>query len=108
MDCHNGIKDLVHESKLPPPNCGSCHEREAADYAASDPGVARLCESWFTSAASAAERELRQRICRSPEDSMLGVLVWLRESAGGAEHYLRGAGLDEQQIERLRLRLLSA
>ena len=83
-------------------------EGVAADYAASDPGVARLCESWFTSAASAAERELRQRICRSPEDSMLGVLVWLRESAGGAEHYLRGAGLDEQQIERLRLRLLSA
>jgi hypothetical protein len=30
---------LVHESKLPPPNCGSCHEREAADYAASIHGV---------------------------------------------------------------------
>ena len=80
----------------------------AADYAASDPGVARLCESWFARAGSAAERELRQRICRSPEESMLGVLGWLRESAGGAESYLQTAGLDDRQIERLRLRLLPA
>ena len=78
----------------------------AADYAASDPGVARLCESWFSSAGSTAERELRERICRSPEDSMRGVLAWLRESAGGADGYLREAGLDERRIERLRQRLL--
>jgi protein-tyrosine phosphatase len=78
----------------------------AADYAASDPGVARLCESWFASAGSAAERELRERICRSPEESMKGVLAWVRESAGGAERYLREAGLTERQLERLRLRLL--
>jgi protein-tyrosine phosphatase len=80
----------------------------AGDYAASDPGVSRLCRSWFTSAGSAAERELRQRICRSPVESMLGVLAWLRERAGGSEGYLREAGLDVQQIERLRLRLLPA
>ena len=27
VDCHDGIKDLVHPSKLPPPDCASCHER---------------------------------------------------------------------------------
>jgi cytochrome b subunit of formate dehydrogenase len=26
IDCHVGIKDLVHESKLPEPNCIACHE----------------------------------------------------------------------------------
>jgi len=39
VDCHEGIKDLVHESKLPPPNCGSCHEKEAKEYATSIHGL---------------------------------------------------------------------
>jgi len=26
VDCHTGIKDLVHPSKLPPPTCVGCHE----------------------------------------------------------------------------------
>src|SRR5262245_20336055 len=33
IDCHEGIKDLVHQSKLPAPNCSGCHEREGKDYA---------------------------------------------------------------------------
>ena len=28
VDCHDGIKDLVHPSKLPPPNCAGCHDKE--------------------------------------------------------------------------------
>jgi cytochrome b subunit of formate dehydrogenase len=39
IDCHEGIKDLVHESKLPPPNCTSCHEEESKQYAGSIHGV---------------------------------------------------------------------
>src|SRR5258708_37067014 len=41
VDCHTGIKDLVHPSKLPPPKCAGCHEtradheQAAADYATS-------------------------------------------------------------------------
>src|ERR1043165_1465013 len=27
IDCHVGVKELQHESKLPPPNCVSCHEK---------------------------------------------------------------------------------
>jgi cytochrome b subunit of formate dehydrogenase len=38
-DCHEGIKDLVHPSKLPPPNCASCHEKEGKQYATSIHGV---------------------------------------------------------------------
>src|SRR5258708_7447188 len=45
VDCHTGIKDLVHESKLPAPNCVGCHpsqdkhEQAAKDYASSIHGV---------------------------------------------------------------------
>ena len=39
MDCHPGIKDLVHESKLPPPNCAGCHEKETKEYATSVHGL---------------------------------------------------------------------
>ena len=39
VDCHDGIKDLVHPSHLPPPNCAGCHEKEGRDYAGSIHGV---------------------------------------------------------------------
>jgi len=38
-DCHEGIKELVHPAKLPPPNCAGCHEKEAKEYATSIHGV---------------------------------------------------------------------
>ena len=45
VDCHHGIKDLVHESKLPEPTCISCHQtnqnhlKAAQEYANSIHGV---------------------------------------------------------------------
>ena len=39
IDCHEGIKDLVHPSKLPPPNCAGCHEKEAKEYTTSIHGL---------------------------------------------------------------------
>ena len=39
VDCHDGIKEMVHEPNVPPPNCGSCHEQEQKDYAASIHGM---------------------------------------------------------------------
>ena len=41
VDCHTGIKDLVHDP-LPPPDCTHCHEKEAKDYATSIHGVSHL------------------------------------------------------------------
>jgi len=47
IDCHQGIKDLVHESKLPKPQCASCHETKpnhanaAKEYAASIHGMSK-------------------------------------------------------------------
>jgi cytochrome b subunit of formate dehydrogenase len=38
-DCHTGVKELVHDAKLPPPDCSGCHDKEAKDYASSIHGV---------------------------------------------------------------------
>jgi cytochrome b subunit of formate dehydrogenase/nitrate/TMAO reductase-like tetraheme cytochrome c subunit len=34
IDCHKGIKDLVHDTPLPAPNCFSCHDTNATHVAA--------------------------------------------------------------------------
>jgi cytochrome b subunit of formate dehydrogenase len=39
VDCHQGITDLVHPDRLPPPTCAGCHGKEAQEYATSIHGV---------------------------------------------------------------------
>jgi len=78
----------------------------ASDYAASGPGVEILSQSWFDEAETDDELAFRRRMCASPAAAMTGVLGWLRESHGGAESYLRGAGLTGAQVEALRHRLV--
>jgi protein tyrosine/serine phosphatase len=78
----------------------------AADYAASDPGVAALSTPWFESARDETELEIRRRVSTSPYATMMAVLAWLHESAGGAEGYLRSAGVTDAQLDALRARLV--
>ena len=42
VDCHTGITDIPHASKLPPPQCASCHAEEARQYATSIHGVSHM------------------------------------------------------------------
>jgi cytochrome b subunit of formate dehydrogenase len=44
-DCHTGVKELVHDPKLPPPDCSGCHEKAAKDYATSIHGVSHTLGS---------------------------------------------------------------
>jgi cytochrome b subunit of formate dehydrogenase len=39
VDCHDGIKEMVHDKNVPPPNCTGCHDREGKDYATSIHGM---------------------------------------------------------------------
>ena len=39
IDCHDGIKELVHDKNVPPPNCTGCHDQEGKDYATSIHGM---------------------------------------------------------------------
>jgi cytochrome b subunit of formate dehydrogenase len=38
-DCHTGVKELVHDAKLPPPDCSGCHDKETKEYASSIHGM---------------------------------------------------------------------
>lgn len=61
VDCHVGIKDLVHESKLPPPQCANCHETQtnhvaaAQEYATSIHGYSLATTKGASAAASCAD-----------------------------------------------------
>lgn len=39
IDCHDSVKELVHDPNLPPPNCTGCHDKEAKAYASSIHGM---------------------------------------------------------------------
>jgi cytochrome b subunit of formate dehydrogenase len=39
IDCHDGIKDMVHDTNVPLPNCTGCHVKEGKDYATSIHGM---------------------------------------------------------------------
>ena len=39
IDCHDGIKEMVHDKNMPPPNCTGCHDKEGKDYATSIHGM---------------------------------------------------------------------
>ncbi|MGZ8688762.1 MAG: tyrosine-protein phosphatase [Gaiellaceae bacterium] len=80
----------------------------AADYALSEPNVARLFQDWVAASADADEHRLRARVLQSPAAAMEAVLRWVRESAGGADAYLREAGVDAATLGRLRARLSAA
>jgi hypothetical protein len=47
VECHTGVKELVHEGNLPPAQCAPCHESQPShekavkEYAASIHGVSR-------------------------------------------------------------------
>ncbi len=39
IDCHDGIKEMMHDAKIPGPNCAGCHDKEQKDYATSIHGM---------------------------------------------------------------------
>src|SRR5664279_884453 len=48
IDCHDGIKEMVHDKNVPPPNCTGCHEKEAKDYAGSIHGMSPVSYTHLT------------------------------------------------------------
>ena len=83
-------------------------ETVAADYAGSGPNMQLLFGDWFATAERESELELRRRVVQAPSATMVTVLAWLRDQAGGAASYLREVGLADAQITRLRARLVEA
>jgi protein-tyrosine phosphatase len=77
----------------------------ASDYALSGTNLQAVHDEWIAGALDDDERELRIRICATPAEAMLDVLGTLDERYGGAEGYLRAAGVDDSELGRIRSRL---
>jgi protein-tyrosine phosphatase len=80
-------------------------EEIAADYALSEERLRPRHEAWFEAAESEEELERLRRIAQTPAASMTGVFAELERRYGGAESYLRGAGLTTQELDLARARL---
>jgi protein-tyrosine phosphatase len=80
-------------------------ETIAEDYALSEERLRPRHESWFEAAESEEELERLRRIAQTPVESMLGVFEQLEQRYGGVEAYLRDAGVNDQELERVRARL---
>ena len=74
----------------------------AGDYGATTANLRDDTEAWIAAAANEGEREWRRRVAGSPPEAMAGVLADLGDVAA----YLRAAGAEQTDLERVRGRLL--
>ena len=85
---------------------GVPRETIAADYALSDSYLQPLYDELLAVVDDPAERERRALQYRSPPESILAVLDHLDARYGGVAAYLRAAGVTNEQLERIRVRLV--
>ncbi len=89
---------LLHVAGVP-------EEEIAADYALSEDRLRSRHEAWFEAAESEEELARLQRISQTPPGSMLGVFRELERLYGSVEGYLTSAGVEEEDLDRVRARL---
>lgn len=85
---------------------GVSPEDIAQDYAASEANWTRGTEAWIAEAETEDERELRRFLSRMPPEAMLGVIEAVEREHGNVAAYLRSAGVSDEDLHRLRSRLL--
>jgi protein-tyrosine phosphatase len=87
---------------------GVAPETIAADYALSGGNLAGESAKWIAAAADERERRKRAKLAPTPAEAMVRVLAEIERRYGDVASYLRAAGLNGTQIERLRKRLAAA
>jgi protein tyrosine/serine phosphatase len=86
---------------------GVDRETIGLDYAQSGENLAPALAEWVEAAADDVERTKREQLSRTPAEGIVRVLGELEERYGDVSAYLRAAGLDDAQVERLRERLVA-
>lgn len=81
------------------------HDAIVEDYALTEGRVGPLVDGWIADASDPHEQMFRKRISTAPAGAMDAMLNGLRESHGGAEEYLRSAGLEDGILADARSRL---
>jgi protein-tyrosine phosphatase len=84
---------------------GVAPEHIAADYAASEANWASRTAVWIAEAETDHERDFRRFLSRMPPEAMLQVLETIDREHGGVATYLRGAGVVESDLQRVRAKL---
>jgi protein-tyrosine phosphatase len=87
---------------------GAEPEVVAADYALTEQRLAPLMQGWLEQVEDESTREQLREYQATPAGNMLTVLDHLERRHGTVEAYLRGGGLTDEQVRRLRDRLVSA
>jgi protein-tyrosine phosphatase len=75
------------------------------DYSLSGPNLAGTLEAWLADAPDNRERARRRKLSRTPAAAMSRVVADLEDRYGNVTRYLEAAGLQPDQVERLRQRL---
>jgi protein-tyrosine phosphatase len=106
VHCAGGVDRTGLVSALLLRIAGVAPEDIAQDYAVSEANWARGTEEWIAEAEDEDERELRRFLSRMPPEAMLGVIETVEREHGDVAAYLRSAGVSDEDLERLRSRLL--
>jgi protein tyrosine/serine phosphatase len=77
----------------------------AEDYALSEAALVERSDAWIAAAADDVERRRRELLGPTPPSAMVEVLEGLEERYGSVEDYLRGGGMTDEALARLRRRL---
>lgn len=80
-------------------------EAIAEDYALSEAALVERSDAWIAEAANGVERRRRELLGPTPPAVMVEVLAGLDERYGSVEEYLRGGGVTDEALVRLRERL---
>jgi protein-tyrosine phosphatase len=80
----------------------------AHDYSLTNEMLGRGPRAWVNEATTDREYRRRAFMQHTPSEAMRGALDHVELTYGGAARYLRGAGLTDAQIDRLRRRLVPA
>jgi protein-tyrosine phosphatase len=86
---------------------GVARDDVGADYALSSANLAPVLAEWIEHAADETERRKRLRLSGTPAAGMVRVVEEIERRYGDVSGYLRAAGVSEQQLERLRERLVA-
>jgi protein-tyrosine phosphatase len=109
VHCHAGKDRTGVVVALTLSAVGVSDEDIADDYALTQLSMAPIMEEWFAYIGATDDERPRLWTLADPSrEAMLGTLQHLHERYGGARAYLLAAGVTEEQLERLRDRLVAA
>jgi protein-tyrosine phosphatase len=87
---------------------GVAHETIGEDYSVTAANLEPSTSKWIPAIVDDVERAKWEKLRDTPADAMVRVVRQIEERYGDVASYLRAAGLEDEQIARLRERLVAS